>query len=194
MLSDPTRRDRINSFALVTYIPEPLAGFLNRLREELVPSSNLQSHVTILPPRLLLVKPEEAWRHICELAPAVPAFDVELTEVRVFTSSGVIYIDIGGGNDRIREMHAVFNSGILESAEMFEFCPHVTLAQGIVAGEAEALVERAKRRWAEYPHRHGFRVNSVTFVQNTAGNTWIDLARCQLGTGEMKLLEPMAVK
>jgi len=38
MYNDPAAWDRINSFALVSYIPEPLAGFLDRLRQELVPN------------------------------------------------------------------------------------------------------------------------------------------------------------
>ena len=51
MYNDPAAWDRINSFALVSYIPEPLAGFLDRLRQELVPNCFLRAHVTILPPR-----------------------------------------------------------------------------------------------------------------------------------------------
>ena len=48
MYKGPTVWDRINSFALVTYIPEPLAGFLDRLRQELVPNCFLRAHATIL--------------------------------------------------------------------------------------------------------------------------------------------------
>ena len=44
---------RINLFALVVYIPDPLAGFLDDLRKELVANCLPRAHVTILPPRPL---------------------------------------------------------------------------------------------------------------------------------------------
>jgi hypothetical protein len=192
MLCDPTRRERINSFALVSYIPDPLAAFLDRLREELVPRCFLHAHISVLPPRPLLVSPEEAWRHICGLAPLFPPLDVQLTEVRVFPGSDVIYLAPGADGDRITEMHAVLNTGGLESAEAFEFVPHITLAQELQSGDVAALADTARERWAEYPHQRGFRLETITFVQNTEGNNWIDLGEYRLGTGQVKLLEPMA--
>ena len=69
MYNDPAAWDRINSFALVSYIPEPLAGFLDRLRQELVPNCFLRAHVTILPPRPICSSPEAAWETVRTLAP-----------------------------------------------------------------------------------------------------------------------------
>ena len=43
--------ERINSYAVVCYIPGALGEFITRLRESLVPGCTAQSHVTILPPR-----------------------------------------------------------------------------------------------------------------------------------------------
>ena len=194
MLRDPTQRERINSFALVSYVPDPLAAFLDHLRQELVPTCFLHAHISILPPRPLLVPPDEAWRHICGLAPLFPPFDVQLTEVRVFPGSDVIYIALAADVDRIAEMHAVLNTDGLECAEVFEFVPHITLAQELHPGEVEALADRAKKRWAEYPHQRGFRLDTITFVQNTEGNNWIDLGEYRLGTGHVQPLEPMALR
>jgi 2'-5' RNA ligase len=186
MFSDPARSNRINSYALVTYLPEPLGSFLDNLSRELVPGCGLRSHVTVLPPRHLLAPPEGAWRQICEGASSAAAFDVELTEVRVFPVSGVIYLEIGAGMERLMEMHRAFNAGLLEGREIFDFHPHVTLAQ-----EA-ASVDLARRRWADYPHPRTFRVENVTFVQNTVNTNWSDIGQCQLGAGETRILEPVA--
>ena len=185
---------RINVFSLVSYLKDPLAGFLDRLRQEMVPGCNVHAHVTVLPPRPLPVSGSAAWRQICGMAPGFPAFDVELTEIRVFPLSNVIYLGIGAGADSLREMHAVFNSGILEADEVFDYTPHITLAQDLDSAEIERLIEIARRRWADFPHQRSFRVETLTFVQNTEANHWVDLGRCQLGTGEMKLLEPMATR
>ena len=192
MLCDPTRRERINSFALVSYVPDPLAAFLDQLRQELVPTCFLRAHISILPPRTLHIPPNEAWRQICEMAPMFPPFDVRLTDVNVFPVSDVIYLAQATESDRICEMHAVLNTGGLESPEAFEFVPHITLAQELPSGDVERVVEIARQRWAEYSHERSFRLETITFVQNTEGNNWIDLGEYRLGTGQVQLLEPMA--
>src|ERR1700683_782267 len=97
MYKDPPVGDRINSFALVTYIPEPLAGFLDRLRQEVVPNCFLRAHVTILPPRPISSSPEAAWEAVRAMAPLFAPFDVEMTHLEVFPVSDVIHISIGGG-------------------------------------------------------------------------------------------------
>src|ERR1700676_5394289 len=97
MYKDPPVWDRINSFALVTYIPEPLAGFLDRLRQELVPNCFLRAHVTVLPPRPISSTPESAWNQVRVLARRFSPFKIELTSVEVFPVSDVIYLSVGAG-------------------------------------------------------------------------------------------------
>src|SRR5271167_3975159 len=104
MYKDPLVWDRINSFALVSYIPEPLAGFLDKLRQELVPNCFLRAHATILPPRPICSSPEAAWKTVRTLAPPFPPCEVELTQVEVFPVSDVIYIEIGRGREELRNM------------------------------------------------------------------------------------------
>ena len=43
------------------------------------------------------------------------------------------------------------------------------------------MVELARRRWAEYRGPRTFRAERAVFVQNTAGNCWVDLAEYSLG-------------
>jgi 2'-5' RNA ligase len=181
MFPDPNSADRINSFALVSYIPEPLAGFLDKLRQELVPNCFLRAHVTILPPRPLLSTPEEAWHQLCSAAPRFAPFAVELQSVELFPISDVIYISIGKGSDEMRAMYASLNNGGLEYHETFRYHPHVTLAQQLRPDELDELVCVARQRWAEFRHLRQFRVETLTFVQNSRRNKWIDLGDYKLG-------------
>ena len=55
VLSRIPAEQRLNVFALVIYIPDPLGRFLDDLRRELVPGCNPHAHVSVLPPRPLAV-------------------------------------------------------------------------------------------------------------------------------------------
>src|ERR1700681_4500116 len=105
MFTDPrTGRDRINSYALVSYIPDPMAGFLDRLRQELVPNCFLRAHATVLPPRPITSTPQEAWDRLRVEGTRFEPFHVELTGVEVFPVSDVIHVAIGAGADQLRAM------------------------------------------------------------------------------------------
>ena len=188
MYKDPGAWDRINSFALVSYIPEPLAGFLDRLRQELVPDCFLPAHVTILPPRPISSPPGEAWDLVRWFAPQFAPFDVELTEVDVFPVSDVIYVNIARGGEELQRMHAALNTGGLRFQEAFGYHPHVTLAQNLKPDQVDELARVARARWAECSLPKSFRVEQVVFVQNTRSNAWVDLGQCRLGHDESKLV------
>src|ERR1051326_5543798 len=188
MFKDPLIRDRINSYALVTYIPEPLAGFLDRLRQELVPNCFLRAHVTILPPRPLTSSPDVAWESIRSLAPRYAPFDIQLSEVRVFPVSDVIYVDIAAGSTELALMHDGMNTDGLLLQEAFPYHPHVTLAQDLKTDEVDELTRVARARWAEFTHGKSLHVDKIVFVQNTRRNEWVDLGECNLGRSESKLV------
>ena len=191
MYKDPPARDRINSFALVSYIPEPLAGFLDRLRQELVPNCFLRAHVTILPPRPLSSTSEAAWEIIRGIAPGFAPFEVELAGIEVFSVTDVIYLQVGAGSEELKRMHDGFNLGGLRFQEPFPYHPHVTLAQELRTDELDELVSVARARWAEFPHAKRFRVDKVVFVQNTRRNEWVDLGECSLGHPEARLVREL---
>jgi 2'-5' RNA ligase len=181
MFSDPTGVEYLNSFALVNYIPDPLAGFLDSLRNELVPDCFLRAHVTILPPRPILAPPEKAWIELREAAFGLQPIDIELDRVEVFPVSDVIYIAIGRGSEQLKHMHDVFNAGPLIYKEPFPFHPHITLAQGLTPDQVDELSEVARKRWREYKGSRTVRVATITFVQNTRWHGWVDLAETVLG-------------
>jgi 2'-5' RNA ligase len=188
MYNDPVAWDRINSFALVSYIPEPLAGFLDRLRQELVPNCFLRAHVTILPPRPISSTPEAAWEIVRTLAPRFAPFDVEMTQLEVFPVSDVIHIGIGRGREEMERMHDELNVGGLKFAEPYPYHPHITLAQDLKGDEVDELARVARTRWAEYAQPKTFRVDKVFFVQNTRRKQWLDLGESALGHPESRLV------
>jgi 2'-5' RNA ligase len=184
MYKGPSAWDRINSFALVSYIPEPLARFLDRLRQELVPNCFLRAHVTILPPRPILSSPEDAWEAIRTVAPEFSPFEIELTSVEVFPVSDVIYIKVAAGSEELRRMHAAMNISGLYFQEAFPYHPHVTLAQDLKPDELDELASVARARWAEFSSSKKLCVEKIVFVQNTRRNQWLDLGECLLGHAE----------
>jgi 2'-5' RNA ligase len=173
---------RLNVFALVIYIPDPLGRFLDELRRELVPGCNPHAHVSVLPPRPLAVDWKVASEQVCRCAAERPPFDVTLGAIRRFPVTNVIYIELAQGGEQFFEMHDVMNSDSLGFAEPFEYHPHVTLAQEIPPGSVEDVDRKAKKLWDEYSGPRSFRAERTAFVQNTMGNCWIDLAECNFGT------------
>jgi 2'-5' RNA ligase len=167
----------INSYALISYLPEPLAGYLDSLRCELVPRCQARTHVTVLPPRPLAAGlPDAAWRDLNDYLNDFPPFGVELTSIEVFEGTNVLYLSVGAGFRELERMHAALNRGSLQFAEPYQFHPHVTLAQELLPERVAAAAALARSRWRECPYSRSFLVDRLTFVQNTLENRWVDLA------------------
>ena len=172
--------ERLNVFALVVYIPGPLGQFLDDLRRELVPHYNPHAHVSVLPPRPLMVEWEKASRQLRSVTDAWPPFDVELTEIQIFPVTNVIYIEVGQGASELYQIHAAMNLTDLAFEEPFTYHPHITVAQDIPADRVSEATELAQRRWKEFSGPRHFRAERAAFVQNTIQNCWIDLAEYSL--------------
>src|SRR5689334_3885027 len=82
---------RLDVFALVIYIPDPLGRFLDDLRRELVPHYNPHAHVSVLPPRTLSVAVATASEQARALVEGFNPFEVELTDIGIFPHTDVIY-------------------------------------------------------------------------------------------------------
>ena len=168
--------DKLGLYALVIYLPNPLGAFLDDLRLEMVPGCNPHAHVSVLPPRPLPVAPEAAIEEARAILGGFAPFDIELGRIEKFDVTDVVYIGVQDGAGQLRQMHRSLNQGALAFEEPFAYHPHVTLAQGIEAGQVEALAALASRRWREFPGPRRFRAEGAVFVRNTQGNRWIDLA------------------
>src|SRR5262245_41888576 len=174
--------ERRNVCALVIYIPDPLGKFLDDLRRELVPAYNPHAHVSVLPPRPMVVDWQNVARHARCITESFHPFDVELTSVQVFPATDVIYLEVGAGSAELRQLHLAMNTGALAFDEPFSYHPHITLAQDLPPAEVPAATELARRRWQEFRGKRSFYADRVVFVQNTlAEDCWIDLAEYSFG-------------
>jgi 2'-5' RNA ligase len=176
----------INSFSLVAYVPQPLAGFIERLRQEIQPGCTARSHLTFLPPRPLEIPLDQIRTQLEARLRDQPAFRVELCDVRVFPVSQVVHLSVGAGWDQALRIHEVLHRGDLCCAECFDYHPHVTLAQELDPASVVAAVDLAERRWREYSGPRDFVVDHVTLVQNSLENRWTNL-------GEFSLRVPVSI-
>src|SRR3954453_21917265 len=97
--------DRLNVFALVIYIPNPLATFLDDLRVELVPHYVPHAHVSVLPPRPISVPTEEAREYAEKLAAQFEPFEIRLDGIELFPVTDVVYLSLAAGTRDICRMH-----------------------------------------------------------------------------------------
>lgn len=180
MICDPIDTDRINLFALVSYIPGALGEFLDRLREELVAGCKPHAHVTILPPRPIAGDIHTNSRTIEDHLDGFSPFQVDLTAVRIFKKSNVIYAALDRGWTELTAMHAALAVEGLRFDENFPYHPHVTLAQELDPAAVPEVLELAIKRWQESAPARSFLADTLTFVQNRGGNSWIDLTEYDL--------------
>jgi len=176
----------INSFSLVAYVPQPLAGYIEQLRREIEPGCTARSHLTFLPPRSLDIPLDQIRNQLEARLRDQSAFRVELCDVRVFPISHAVHLSVGAGWTEARRIHEALHRGDLCCPESFEYHPHVTLAQDLDPANVAAVKELAERRWREYSGSRDFLVEHVTLVQNTTKNTWTNL-------GEFPLRVPVRV-
>ena len=181
VLSRIPAEQRLNVFALVIYIPDPLGRFLDDLRRELVPGCNPHAHVSVLPPRPIAVDWTVAGEQVRECAGEWTPFEISLESIRMFPVTNVVFIELGKGSDEMFKIHEAMNSRSLAFNEPFAYHPHITLAQEIPQERAEYVNHRARELWDAWSGPRVFRAERAAFVQNTLGNLWIDLAEYSLG-------------
>jgi 2'-5' RNA ligase len=162
-------------FALVSYIGQPLAGFLDQLRCNLDPGCKPRAHVTLLPPRILCSSQERAAREIRTLSRQFQPFEIRLGDVSKFCGSNVIHLELADGRDRLFEMHRAMNCGASRFKEGYEYCPHVTIAQYLDPAAVDETFERARAAWESYPFEKSFTVNKLSFVSSPDCANWVDI-------------------
>jgi 2'-5' RNA ligase len=182
-VSDPFSNgvERIDSFALVAYIPDPLARFLDSLRRELEPGHPApRAHLTVLPPRPLSGDIPSAIEQLRSQLADTAAVAVSVGEAMRFPVTDVVYLSLRAGRDEFCDAHKQLNRGAVAFQEPYQFHPHITLAQGLVPDEVQPALQLAERRWAGYHGPRDFTVESLVFVQATTDGRWIDLAEFAL--------------
>jgi 2'-5' RNA ligase len=184
------RETRINSFALVSYLPGSLAELLDEIRHDFAPESRAKAHVTILPPRPLIEFPSkpagtaaaEAMDELRVRLQEFPPFKVALGEIEIFEGTQVIYVSIQNGFAELERMHSALNAGRVAFQEPYPYHPHVTIAQELAPEDVHNAAQFARWRWSEFKHSRSVWIDRLTFVQNTLENCWTDLAMLNLGS------------
>jgi 2'-5' RNA ligase len=133
-----------------------------------------------MPPRPLWGRQDQALHQVLAATDQFPAFDVEIGNLGVFPTTNVIYLEIGMGRETLVRMHSLLNRDALHFEEPFPYHPHVTLAQEVTSEQVGEAFAHVQRCWAEWKGARRFAVDTLTFVQNTLGHGWLDLAGCQL--------------
>ena len=169
----------IDSFSLVAYVPQPLGGFIQGVRQEIQSGCTTRSHLTFLPPRLLTIPLEQIRRQLEEGLRNQNAFRVELSKVQVFPVSNAIHLTLSAGSVETIKIHELLHRNGLTCKETFEYHPHVTLAQDVDPRNVPSAVDLAKSRWQEYSGSREFLVDHVTLVQHKPEG-WITLAEFAL--------------
>jgi 2'-5' RNA ligase len=170
----------LGQFALVSYLPDPLASYLDRLRLDLDPDCSPHAHVTVLPPRPMSAEISQAITELNEESHEFPPFEVELGDAQIFPVSNVIYIELAKGQSALFSLHDRLERGSLKYQCRFEFHPHITIGQNLDPGHVEEALRAARARWSAYIGPRTFVVDSLSFVQNVAPDLWLDLARIPL--------------
>jgi 2'-5' RNA ligase len=175
-------KDTLGQFALVSYIPDPLAAFLDSLRIELTPWAKPRAHVTILPPRPHDEDLGDTIERLQVTSKPFHSFHVEVGKIEIFAASHVVYLGFAHGADKLCTLYRALNCGSLQYAENFPYHPHVTIAQNIEAESAPDLAALAVDRWSEYQGPRGFTVDRLSFVQHIAPSVWVDVATLTLSS------------
>ena len=181
---------RINSFALVSYLPGELAGLLDEIRHDFAPESRAKAHVTILPPRPLVEYSVETadqavtatMEQLRVRLQEFPPFKIDLGEIEIFEGTQVIYVSIQNGFAELERMHSALNTGRVAFDEPYPYHPHVTIAQELAREDVHNAAQFARWRWSEFKHSRSAWIDRLTFVQNTLDNCWTDLAMLHLGS------------
>jgi 2'-5' RNA ligase len=169
-----------DAFALVAYLPDPLAGFVDRVRHELAPGCRLRAHITILPPRQLACEGAAASRELEAALSQARALRIDLREVQVFPGSDVVYLSIGAGREELQGLHRSLNQGRCLATELWSYEPHVTLAQDLPPAEVARARKLAEERWRAYAGPREFLLDHVVFVQGSPERGWMDLKSWEL--------------
>jgi 2'-5' RNA ligase len=170
----------VGQFALVAYIPDPLARFLDDLRIELTPGCRPHAHVTILPPRPIFDDLKATIQQIAEDIKGIGPFRIDLGEIEMFEASHVVYLGLAEGANELRQLYRALNCGCLQYAENFPYHPHITIAQNILPEDAVRIAPLARERWAQYDGPRSFMVSALSFVQHVAPSIWADVAALPL--------------
>jgi 2'-5' RNA ligase len=175
---------KCGQFALVAYLPDPLSSCLDEIRTSLWANITSKPHITLLPPRPLNISVELASEEITKILTALPEFEVELSDVKLFSNTNTIYLDIGDGRSSLEHLHRKLNSGLFAYAEEFEFRPHITLIGPCKLDDVARQESSARSLWRGSDCDSRFNVSEIVFLWIEPGGAkgeWQQVRSFRLG-------------
>jgi hypothetical protein len=88
---------------------------------------------------------------------------------------------VDGAAARMSELHSKLNTEALRFQEEWAYTPHLTIAKMGSEPTAQAALQLARKRWADYSGSRRILLERLIFVREDAQNCWIDLATVTLG-------------
>ncbi|MCB1021612.1 MAG: 2'-5' RNA ligase family protein [Acidobacteria bacterium] len=173
----------LNQFAVVSYVHGPLARFVDGLRCELTPGCPHKAHVTILPPRSLSIPTEQAMEECRQIVSTFHPFLVRIRTVSLFQSTHVLKLEIEQGANELRTLHDLLGTGPFDGEDRFPYTPHITLCKDDDPERVHEILELAQERWGQFGSSAELWIDTLTFVQQRADQTWADLDDLTLGEG-----------
>ncbi len=158
-------------FALVAYVPDPLASFLYQMRRSSSEAPCPQPHVTILPPRPLRVPAESACRAADAILHSQNQFEVQLSSVNYFADTNTLYLDISDGVSELHALHDSLNHGDLYHQEQFAFLPHLTVAGPVNPSHFPAVQQQVEDDWRASSFSPRFVLSEIVCLIQQNGNT-----------------------
>jgi hypothetical protein len=171
-------------YALIGFIPGALGGYLDALRQQLVPGCPFRSHVTILPPRLLLGAPDNLSADLARRLQKTAALDIGIGEIEIFPATNVVYLGLETGGEALNRMHEQLARDTFAADEPYPFHPHITLAQEFPAAQLEELVARAAFLWKEWKKERRFVLDRLSFVRGVDLSNWEILGEHELNRSQ----------
>jgi 2'-5' RNA ligase len=171
-------------YALVAYVKNELARFMEELRHEIHPAlGHSDAHLSILPPRPLQGSERQVLDRLAKLCSSVAPFEVTLGPVESFHPvTPTAYLRVQDAAPMLA-LHDRLNTAELACSEQWSYVPHLTIVKLADESRLPAVLELSRRRWAAYRGSRRARVAELTFVREGEGNRWVDLAPVQLGGG-----------
>ncbi len=177
MQTDHSEQPAWGSLALVSYIPDPLGAFLYDLRRFLPGEHHGQPHVTILPPRPLRAAIEAASQEAQTILQRFPSFEIELSQVKCFPQTNMLYLDVARGDSHICHLHGALNTGALAFTENFEFLPHLTLGGPVPSCSLSTIRDQAESAWRSAGCSPRFSITEVVCLWLDPTAAWGDWKR-----------------
>lgn len=172
-----------NSYAVVAYLRNEVGSWINAVRRTFAPDCPHLAHITVLPPRPLVLPASAAATELRTALDDIEPIEVGFGCVNKFETTQVVKLSIETGVERFLSLHDRLNGGALQFPDQYEYVPHVTISHELDAEQVDAALSEACRQWDSYGSDRKVVIDTLTLVQQAADGHWVDLEDFRLTVG-----------